>query len=106
MQRGRRLFDILTEKDKSPLKKRGRNEQLIIKRNECLVHRYYYYAKVKQLKYADVIKKLSEEFYISERTVADIAQMQNELFNEVFKEKPALKTLIIKYNYLNWTNKN
>ena len=106
MQRGRRLFETLTEENQILSTKKGRNEHFIIKRNECLIYRYYYYAKVKQLKYTDVIGKLSEEFYLSERTISDIAQAQTELVNQVFREKPSLKTLIKKYNFLNWTNKN
>lgn len=108
MQRGSRLFDKLIndeiEKKQQP-SKRGRNENLIAERNECLIYRYYYYSKIHRLRYADMIEKMQKEFYLSERTVADIIQVNSELVSRIFSGKPEVKTLIIKYNYLNWTKK-
>ncbi len=109
MPKGSRLFYKLTtvnEENSKRTFKKGRNDNLIADRNECLIYRYYYYAKVQRLRYSDVLEKMCKEFYLCERTVIDITQTKIELMNNVFSEKPQLKILKTKYNHLNWTSKN
>lgn len=46
---------------------RGRNKDLIDKRNEALCRRWYYWTEVQRLRFDDALKILSEqEFFISE----------------------------------------
>ena len=49
---------------------RGRNKDLIDKRNESLCRRWYYWTEVQRLRFDDALKILSEqEFFISEDRV-------------------------------------
>lgn len=105
MQRSSRMFNTLTinhEIDKN--KKKGRCTELINKRNESIYYRYYFYGKIKKLTYADTFMALSNEFYLSERTIADIIQKASDKINIVFKEKLNIKQLTQKFYYLNWKN--
>lgn len=106
-RRGLRLMENLIE-DNSRVEiipdkvKRGRNKELIDKRNECLLHRYYFYSKVLKLKYEDVITSLSAEFFISDRTTTDIAMSESDYLSELFKKKYTPKELEKKFRFLNW----
>ena len=44
---------------------KGRNKNLIKKRNEALIRRYYYWTEVRRRRFDDVLKILSEERILS-----------------------------------------
>lgn len=55
------------------LKVKGRNKELIRKRDAALIRRYYYWTETQRLRFDDTIKVLSErEFFISEERVMTI----------------------------------
>ena len=52
---------------------KGRNKNLIKKRNEALIRRYYYWTEVRSRRFHDVLKILSEEeFFLSEERILSI----------------------------------
>ena len=52
------------------MSKKGRNAELIERRNKKLKERFNYLYNEKRMRYDDVIKKLSlDEFFISESTI-------------------------------------
>lgn len=52
---------------------RGRNKDLIAKRDEALCRRYYYWTEECRLRFDDTLKVLSEqEFFISEERILAI----------------------------------
>ena len=52
---------------------KGRNKNLIKKRNEALIRRYYYWTEVRRRRFDDVLKILSEEeFFLSEERIPSI----------------------------------
>ena len=52
---------------------KGRNRDLITKRDEFLVRRYYYWTEVRRLRFDDALKVLSnQEFFISEDRILSI----------------------------------
>jgi len=105
MQRGSRLFNQLTVPQLGYAKgEKGRNKLLISKRNNYLIYRYYYYAKIKKRTYSDTLITLSNEFFLTERTIADIIQKSSDEIIKVFKEKLNIKQLTEKIYYLNWKN--
>ena len=54
---------------------KGRNSELITKRDEALIRRYLYWTEVERLRFDDTLKVLSErEFFISEARVLRIIQ--------------------------------
>ena len=61
---------------------KGRNKELIDKRNKKLKERFDYWYNIERKRYDDVIKTLSEdEFFITESTIIRV------LKGYVFKEK-------------------
>lgn len=73
---------------------KGRNKELIAKRNEALLRRYYYWTEVQRLRFDDALKILSEqEFFISEeRIMAIIREHCQSLPDIVVKPVPKVKT--------------
>lgn len=107
MQRGRRLFDQLVYDEKIVKKaKRGRDLELVERRNKMLFYRYYYYSKIHKLTYVDVLDKIETEFYLSGRTISDLLQVNSGALKQIFSEKPDLKYLNKEYSFFNWINKN
>lgn len=52
---------------------KGRDKNLIEKRNEALIRRYYYWTESQRLRFDDTLKILSEkEFFISQDRVTSI----------------------------------
>ena len=49
-----------------------RHNHLIEKRNQDIVERFKHWYDIKRLRYEDVIVRLSEDFYISERRIKDV----------------------------------
>ena len=60
---------------------KGRSSELIEKRNEALLRRYYYWTEVQRLRFDDALKILSErEFFISiDRIMAIIRENCNKI---------------------------
>ena len=52
---------------------KGRDRELIVKRNEALLRRYHYLTEKERLRFDDAIRLLSEkEFFISEERIMSI----------------------------------
>lgn len=72
---------------------RGRSSELITKRNEALLRRYYYWTEIQRLRFDDALKILSEkEFFISvDRIMAIIRSNCNRLKDIDVKPVPKIK---------------
>lgn len=72
---------------------RGRSSELIMKRNEALLRRYYYWTEIQRLRFDDALKILSEkEFFISvDRIMAIIRSNCNRLKDIDVKPVPKIK---------------
>lgn len=54
---------------------RGRDQQLLSRRDEALLRRYYYWTEVQRLRFDDALKLLSQdEFWISEARIMTIVR--------------------------------
>ena len=75
------------------MSKRGRNKELIRKRDEQLCRRYYYWTEKQRLRFDDALRILSEqEFFISEeRIMAIIRRHFHELKDIDVKPVPKVK---------------
>lgn len=101
---GRKLFESLTteQSNSKPLQKKGRDVQLMKIRNTCICYRYYYYSKIKRLRYDDVMMLLSAEFFYSQRTIINMLAVEESQLREIFKEKKEVKELQKMYSFLSW----
>jgi hypothetical protein len=72
---------------------RGRNKELIKKRDEQLCRRYYYWTEEQRLRFDDALRILSEqEFFISEeRIMAVIRSHCHELKDIAVRPVPKVK---------------
>lgn len=72
---------------------RGRSSELITKRNEALLRRYYYWTEIQRVRFDDALKILSEkEFFISvDRIMAIIRSNCNRLKDIDVKPVPKIK---------------
>ena len=73
--------------------KKGRDKELIRKRDEALCRRYYYWTEVQRLRFDDALRVLSErEFFISEeRILAIIRRMSREEADKNIQPLPKVK---------------
>lgn len=108
MLRGHRTYlslfttDTTAETLDAP-KKRGRDEQLVTDRNALIVHRYYFYSKIKGCKhYQDLLDKLTSEFFLTERTIGWIVDSNPGVLTELKKTSPNAIAFKKKYPFMNW----
>jgi hypothetical protein len=82
--------------------RRGRNEELIKQRNELLLHRHYFYTKIKKYPYHLLLSSLESEFFLTQRTVMDIVQSNTTLLRRINTDKIESRELRRKYPAMNW----
>lgn len=72
---------------------KGRSSELIEKRNDALLRRYYYWTEVQRLRFDDALKILSErEFFLSiDRIMAIIRKNCNKLKDVNVRPVPVIK---------------
>ena len=63
---------------------RGRDKDLIKRRDEALCRRYYYWTEVQRLRFDDALKVLSkEEFFISEERILAIIRRKCKELDDI-----------------------
>ncbi|MGL4520814.1 MAG: transposase [Phocaeicola sp.] len=63
---------------------KGRDKDLIEKRDMALLRRYHYWTEVQRLRFDDALKQLSEnEFFISEERIMAIIRTKYKLIPEL-----------------------
>jgi len=82
--------------------RKGRNEELIKQRNELLLHRHYFYSKIKCLQYHMLLEALESEFFITQRTLVDIVQTNSFILKDLNTKKPSAAYFKTKYPFLSW----
>ena len=95
------LPHIANQEDYEP-SGRGRSDFLIARRDRKLILRYYFYTKIKRLNFESIIKLLTFEFDLAERTITDRLQLKYDSINEVMKLNPAVLELKREFPYFNW----
>lgn len=71
-------------------------------RNECLVHRYYYYAYLRKETYEKCLSNLEIEFYITQQTIISILTKEAARVHQIANQSPQLRDLSVKYPHLTW----
>lgn len=60
----------------------------LVKRNKCLVARYYYWTEIKRRRFDDVMKILSDyEFFVDDRTISNTLVDYNDLYVSFLKNR-------------------
>lgn len=63
---------------------KGRNSDLIEKRNMALLKRYHYWTEIQRLRFDDTLKVLSkEEFFISEERIMSIIRESSKKDSDI-----------------------
>lgn len=85
--RGEKFFnEVIREPGIERAGRKGRSTSLILKRNECVVARYFYYGYLKHKCFEDILKLLVLEFFLSPTTVCQVVK-DNSTQLQILKEK-------------------
>ena len=82
--RGQKIYnEVIKGEGLNTNARKGRNSNLVERRNECLLARYFYYGFYKNKCYEDIMRILVTEFFLSPNTIAGIVQNNEELLKAV-----------------------
>jgi hypothetical protein len=82
--------------------RKGRNPELNEARNIALIHRYYYYAKLRKLRYDLVLLELEREFFLSTDTIPRVVDDYHSDIKRLMNEGVGCAELREKYPWLVW----
>ena len=92
--RGYKIFNELTHNDDTAARiQRGRKSELIDKRNQCLIARYYYHGCMKKKCYEDTVNALVAEFFITPERIVNIIQENGPLLKAMKEDTPTAYSL-------------
>lgn len=101
--RGQKVFDdIIKDGGMTGTQKKGRSTSLVMKRNECLIARYYYYGHLKNKTFQETIQLLTHEFYLSPNTTSRVIQTNLEMLRSLRKKGPTLYYFQNRWPHLKW----
>jgi hypothetical protein len=113
MRRGQHsLFNSMFDDDSicvavpAPTVRRGRSEVLIEKRNDLLVHRYFFYVKILGRQYEKTLQILESELFIAQHTIVNVMTQDKTLLKELNSAKPSVRYFKEKYPFINWEIKS
>ena len=97
------LFNHFIETPVTKTVRKGRSADMIALRDECLLHRYYYYIKLQHKRYDAAIQELSREFYIKNSNIIYRMQCNSDRLEQIMKkEQPDLDQLRLLYPWWTW----
>jgi hypothetical protein len=104
MQRGHQslfaeFLPIATPSEKS---RKGRSETLDSQRNECIIDRYLFVVSNTGLRYDLVIKIISADFFLAERTITDLLSNNHHQLKKARDLQLERKDLEKKWPQYNW----
>jgi hypothetical protein len=101
--RGQKIFNEMVRDNSLQIQPRkGRNNSLVSKRNECLFDRYYYYGYYKNKCYEDIIRLLVSEFFLSPNTISMLIQNNSEQLRTIKLRCPALYYFQNHWPHMKW----
>ena len=101
--RGQKIFnEIIKDNGMPQAQRRGRNNSLIDKRNECMIARYYYYAAIKNKCFEDILKQLVTEFFLSPITIANVVKHGTDQLQALKQKSPVLYFFQNNWPHLKW----
>ena len=101
--RGQKTFkEFIKEQGLGAPAAKGRSNKLILKRNECLLARYYYYGYFKNMCYEEIIRQLLGEFYLSPNSIARIIQSNTDHLRAIRQKALVLYYFQNRWPHLKW----
>lgn len=83
-------------------KQKGRDKELSRRRNEKIVCRYYYYARIMRMRSDTIFARLEDDFDITPRRLADIVNQHSDEIVALTKGGVKAAELEKKYPSFNW----
>ena len=74
------------------------------KRNRIMTARYYYWTEIRRRRFDDVMRILSEEFHVEDRTISNALLDFGDYLDGLYKGKKDIRELKKEYPYRNWEN--
>lgn len=84
--------------------RKGRSEDCNALRNKCIIERYWYFGANTGFAYPILLKIISAQFFITERTVHNVISENIGLLHQVRTSKPTKRELEKKWPHLSWEN--
>jgi hypothetical protein len=81
---------------------KGRNNKLYVRRNDLLLHRYYYLGNTTGYRFDLIIQQLRDEFFITERTITEVISMNSGSLMAIKNKPPTKLQIKQKYPHINW----
>jgi hypothetical protein len=82
--------------------RKGRNNMLLARRNECILARYYYYGYFKNKNYEEIMQLLMNEFYIAPFTISRLVQESMEQLQQIKQKSPSIGYFSLRWPHLKW----
>ena len=79
-------------------------QEHVYKRNRELIARYYYWTEIRRRRFDDVMRILSEEFHVEDRTVSNALLDFGHYVDGLYKDKKDVRELKREYPGRNWEN--
>ena len=92
----------MSEVTASTVVRKGRSAELLERRNEHILYRYYFYLKYDDKRSDVVLRLLSEQFYLAEATIHEIIHetaASDEVLLRIKKEMPSEAQLRRKFKF-------
>lgn len=96
------LFNEFLEVVPPTKQRKGRSDTFDAERNKLLVTRYYYYLKTTGFRFDLLMKIISKQFCLAERTVNNVISENLDILKEIRAKQPTKEELQAEWPFLSW----
>jgi hypothetical protein len=101
--RGQKIFNTVIKGDGlTTSTRKGRNDKLLTRRNECLLARYFFLGFYKNMCYEEILRQLAAEFFLTPNTITHIIQGNEELLRAIKQRGGVTYYFQNKWPHLKW----
>lgn len=84
------------------ISRKGRNEKLIVKRNQKLVCRFYFYSTIMCLNFSKCLELLEDELDLSQSRITDLLAENSDLITSLERSNTTTTDLKSAYPFMSW----
>jgi len=88
--------------DMEPTSGKTSRQEHVRRRNLEMIARYYYWTEIRRRRFDDVIRILSEEFHVEDRTISNALLDLGDYLNGLYRDKRDVKDFRKEYPGRNW----